>query len=232
MTTLLTRRGAVLLGVIAAAALAGTTRAVWIRAVAPDLTGTVQTVETVGTQAAPALLALALVALAAALATSLSGRWVRFVTGPVLIAAGIGSGFAIGAVLTDPESAARSAVAQRTGVAGGDLVAHLEVWPWLALVPCVLVIAVGVLVLVRGGAWVVSSRWSRGTEPVTDPQDDPAAVWDALSRGEDPTDHDEESDEAPDPAPDAAPDEERDEPQTEPRTENPDEGHHRVGRRS
>ncbi|NMA77838.1 MAG: hypothetical protein GX960_11385, partial [Actinomycetales bacterium] len=83
----LSRRTTVLASTAAAALLAGTTRTTWIHASAPDLAGTAQQVTVTGSEAAPAVLALSLVAIAASLATALSSRWLRLLTGPVLIAA-------------------------------------------------------------------------------------------------------------------------------------------------
>jgi hypothetical protein len=117
----LSRRTTVLAGLVAAGALAGTTRTTWVQASAPDLAGTAQEVAVTGADAAPAVLALALAALAAALATSLSSRWVRFLTGPVLIAAGLGAGLAALGPLREPVEAAGSAVAESTGVVGASM---------------------------------------------------------------------------------------------------------------
>ena len=153
------RRAAVLGGLVAAGALAGTTRATWVQATAPDLAGTAQDVAVGGADAAPAVLALALAALAAALATSLSSRWVRFLTGPVLIAAGLGAGLASLPPLRDPAAAAGSAVAESTGVVGAEVAADATSWPLIALVPALAVIATGVIVLIAGGSWPVGSRY-------------------------------------------------------------------------
>ena len=182
------RRAAVLGGLVAAGALAGTTRATWVQATAPDLAGTAQNVAVGGADAAPAVLALALAALAAALATSLSSRWVRFLTGPVLIAAGLGAGLASLPPLRDPAAAAGSAVAESTGVVGAEVAADATSWPLIALVPALAVIATGVIVLIAGGSWPVGSRYrSAAVTTAADPAEDPAAAWDALTRGEDPS---------------------------------------------
>ena len=182
------RRAAVLGGLVAAGALAGTTRATWVQATAPDLAGTAQDVAVGGADAAPAVLALALAALAAALATSLSSRWVRFLTGPVLIAAGLGAGLASLPPLRDPAAAAGSAVAESTGVVGAEVAADATSWPLIALVPALAVIATGVIVLIAGGSWPVGSRYrSAAVTTAADPAEDPAAAWDALTRGEDPS---------------------------------------------
>src|SRR5690606_21345558 len=170
------RRAAVLGGLVAAGALAGTTRATWVQATAPDLAGTAQDVAVGGADAAPAVLALALAALAAALATSLSSRWVRFLTGPVLIAAGLGAGLASLPPLRDPAAAAGSAVAAATVVGGADVAADATSWPLIALVPALAVTATGVIVLIAGGSWPVGSRYrSAAVTTAADPAEDPAA---------------------------------------------------------
>lgn len=182
------RRTTVLAGTAASALLAGTTRAIWIEASAPDLTGTAQQVSVNGADAAPAVLALALVAVAASLATSLSSSWLRLITGPALLLAGAGAAFAALGVTRAPEDAAGAAVATSTGVVGSAVTAQTTFWPLLTLVPAVAVAAVGVLVLVAGRSWKVGTRYrSAAVVPAADPANDPAAVWDALSRGEDPS---------------------------------------------
>lgn len=184
----LSRRTTVLTGLVAAGLLAATTRTTWVQATAPDLAGTAQEVAVKGADAAPAVLALALAALAAAAATSLSSRWVRFLTGPVLIAAGVGAGLSSLAPLRDPAAAAGSAVAETTGVVGAQVSADATSWPLLALVPALAVVAVGAIVLIVGGSWPVGSRYrSAAVTTAADPAEDPAAAWDALTRGEDPS---------------------------------------------
>lgn len=210
------RRATVLTGLVAAGALAGTTRTTWVEASAPDLAGTVQEIAVHGADSAPAVLALALAALAAALATSLSSRWVRFLTGPVLLAAGLGAGLAALGPLRSPERAASSAVAETTGVVGGQITATATSWPPIALLPALAVAATGVIVLIVGGSWPVGSRYrSAAVAATADPEEDPAAAWDALTRGEDPS------------LPGAAEDSPQDEPGTGPVQDGPDAAPHR-----
>jgi uncharacterized membrane protein (TIGR02234 family) len=182
-------RGAtVLAGTAAAAMLAGTTRTTWIEATAPDLTGTAQQVSVLGADAAPAVLALALVAIAASLATSLASAWVRFLTGPVLLLTGAGAAVAALGVVRGPEDAAGSSVAAATGVLGAAVRAETTAWPLLALAPALAVLAIGALVLLAGGGWPRRTRYrSAAVTASADPSEDPAAAWDALTRGEDPS---------------------------------------------
>lgn len=182
------RRTTVLAGTAASALLAGTTRATWVLSSAPDLTGTLQQVPVDGADAAPAVLALALVAIAASLATALPSAWVRFVTGPVLLLTGGGAVVAALGVMRDPVSAVGSAVTTATGVVGSAVQAETTVWPLLTVMPAAAVLVVGALVLLAGGSWPRRDRYrSAAVAVVADPAEDPAAAWDALTRGEDPS---------------------------------------------
>lgn len=192
----LTKPVVVLLGLAASLALAGTTALEWLRATAPDLTGTVIEVPVTGQEAAPAMMALGLVGAAASLASALSSVWVRWVTGPVLVLAGATAAVLSAGVALDPGAAARAGVARATGVLGGDLHATASTWPLLAVVPAVLVALAGLAVLVAGGRWRTGSRYRSAAvaapqSAAASPQDDPAAAWDALTRGQDPSDVDE-----------------------------------------
>lgn len=188
------RRVTVLAGTVAGAALAGATRTTWAQATAPDLTGAAQEVAVTGSDAAPTVLALGLVALAASLATSLSSTWVRFVTGPVLVAAGLGAAWSAIAVVLDPTGASGSATGEATGIVGGQVQATATSWPLLTLVPALLVAVVGVMVLLVGRSWPMGTRYrSAAVAAPADPERDPAAAWDALTRGEDPSVEDDDS---------------------------------------
>ncbi|PMC75825.1 hypothetical protein CJ197_06405 [Brachybacterium sp. UMB0905] len=195
-TRLPSRRLTVLASALLAGALAGTTRPTWFLASGPDLAGTVQQVPVSGTEAAPAVLALALAGLAAALATSLSSRWLRLLTGPVLILTGLGSAVAAISALRSPLQAVRGALAQATGVLGADATAAATAWPWICLIPALALASMGVLVLVAGSRWPVGSRYRAATTApaAADPATDPAAAWDALTRGEDPSADDPDDD--------------------------------------
>lgn len=183
-----TRRTTVLAGLVSAALLIGSTRTVWARASGADLAGTEQAIDVLGADAAPAAVAVALVAVAAAVATSLSSRWIRLVTGPVLIASGVIAASSVIGVLLDPAAASSAAVSEATGVVGAQSEASSTPWPLLSLLPALAVTAVGVLVLAVGGRWPTGTRYRRATlTTAADPAQDPAAAWDALTRGEDPS---------------------------------------------
>lgn len=184
----LTRRTTVLAGLAASALLIGSTRMVWAEASGSDLAGIVQTIDVPGADAAPAAAAVAMVAIAAAVATSLSSRWIRLVTGPVLIASGLIAASTMIGVLLDPAAASSAAVSEATGVVGAQSEASATLWPLLSLLPALAVAAVGVMVLAVGGRWPTGTRYRRATlTTAADPAQDPAAAWDALTRGEDPS---------------------------------------------
>lgn len=205
----LTRRSAVLAGLVLAGALLLLTRAPWMHARVSDLVGGTTAVDVSGAEAAPLVVAAALVALAASAIVAISSRAVRFVSGPLLVAAGIAAALGALAVRTDPEGHARSAIAEATGVSGAEAELSGTLWPLLALLPCAGLALLGAMVLVAGRTWVGSTRYARegtapaggasavqgsvadegavATAPVPPASEDPAALWDALSRGEDPT---------------------------------------------
>lgn len=205
----LTRRSAVLAGLVLAGALLLLTRAPWMHARVSDLVGGTTAVDVSGAEAAPLVVAAALVALAASAVVAISSRAVRFVSGPLLVAAGIAAALGALAVRTDPEGHARSAIAEATGVSGAEAELSGTLWPLLALLPCAGLALLGAMVLVAGRTWVGSTRYARevtahaagasavqgsvadegavATAPVPPASEGPAALWDALSRGEDPT---------------------------------------------
>ncbi|WP_106506736.1 Trp biosynthesis-associated membrane protein [Brachybacterium timonense] len=198
----LSRRASVLLSLVAAAALIASTRTTWLSGAAQDATGSVQELEVIGSDAAGAVLALAIAALAAALATSLSSRGLHLVTGAVLTFSGLGAAAAVISLMVDPAPAAAAQAARLTGVIGGSVDAETTGWIWAGLLTAVAVTACGILVLAAGGAWRRSEKYARdagstqATRALVDPRMDPAAAWDALSRGEDPSDEDPSDDDA------------------------------------
>src|SRR5690625_2120171 len=113
-----TRRTTVLAGLVASVVLLASTRTVWTEATGADLAGTAQAIEVTGADAAPAVMAVGLVALAASLATSLSSRWIRLVTGPVLILAGLLSAASMIGVIVDPAEIGRASWREGGGEGG------------------------------------------------------------------------------------------------------------------
>ncbi|SEG83475.1 trp region conserved hypothetical membrane protein [Nonomuraea solani] len=75
----------------------------------------------------------------------------------------------------------------------------MPLWPAVAGAGAALMVAGGVLAIVRGGRWAgMSARYDRAagesvardaaSDPASDPARDDKALWDALDRGDDPTD--------------------------------------------
>ncbi|MDF2806493.1 MAG: hypothetical protein K0S43_1439 [Cellulosimicrobium sp.] len=168
-----------------------------------------------GTEAAPGVSASALVLVAAALALGLVGRAGRWVVLAVAAASGVVATVSALGVALDPEPSARSAVADATGVTEVTAPVDLTVAPWLAAACGVLTVIAVVWVALGSRSWAGAStrheRASGATSPAapaaagtTVPEErpdrpratEPAApddltdhdAWDALSRGEDPTD--------------------------------------------
>jgi hypothetical protein len=115
----------------------------------------------------PWLPALGWVALAGAGALLATRSALRRVVGGLLVLAGAGAAVA---AMTVPG----------VGVGAG--------WPLLAAAGGLAVVAAGVLTTARGGrAWpAMGARYERATSSATRPGTD--GMWDALDRGEDPTD--------------------------------------------
>jgi uncharacterized membrane protein (TIGR02234 family) len=158
--------------------------------------------------------AAALVGLAGSVAAVTLRSIGRHVAGLLLVAAGGAVGAAAVAVLHDPRAAAVDVVRQATSRTGDvSASASATAWPWLAVVAAIPLALAGAVTIVRGRRWSgLSSRYDAPTDPsIPSPQSnssdpaepaDPVApvapvarsavepevdVWDAVSRGEDPT---------------------------------------------
>ena len=176
---------AVLITLLCALALFGTTAVAWIDA---EVTTSLQpvTVDVKGADAAPAVTALGLVAAVAAVASALGGRILRTVVGAVVALAGAGAVAAVLAVTADPRAAAQPTVGERTGVINGGGVYTMTGWPWAAVVAAVLLALCGVWLVVvaqrvrrratqRYDRAAVTGSGGPGAEPVI-PVDSGAAV--------------------------------------------------------
>jgi uncharacterized membrane protein (TIGR02234 family) len=65
----------------------------------------------------------------------------------------------------------------------------VPVWPAVAATGALLVLAGGVLAILRGGRWAgMSGRYEREAGKPRAEAGDDKALWDALDRGDDPTD--------------------------------------------
>jgi uncharacterized membrane protein (TIGR02234 family) len=73
----------------------------------------------------------------------------------------------------------------------GDVTVHTNVWWLVSLAGGALLAAAGLLTVVRGRRWPgMSSRYDRPGAAPAPSADDPASLWKALDRGDDPTSSD------------------------------------------
>ena len=165
--------------------------ATWVNAAVPVFAGQEGTAPTrevalTGGQLVPLGAALGWLALAGAAGLLATRTWGRRVVGTVVVLAGGGSGasalaFALtGATLVDSALAAQ----------GHSDAQSLSRYPWwiAAMTGGLAVVIGGALAVVRGPAWPgLSRRYERRPDPASGPVGGVAA-WDALDRGEDPTD--------------------------------------------
>ncbi len=178
----------------------------WVSAALPDPLGGAggTPVELAGSAVAGAVSALGLVALAAAGAVAAARGLLLRASAVVLALAGAGAAGAALTAVRDP--AAAVAGSARVAGAAGAAATGVEVsaWPWLALVPAAGLVLVGGWAAFTGPRWRPAERFETAsaaaptTGRVTGPTTTatpapapgptrPAALWDGLSRGEDPT---------------------------------------------
>lgn len=147
-----------------------------------------------GGAAVPGLLALAVVAAAGAAAVSISGRRLAQVCAAALTLAGLALVALVGRVIAAPVPAARSVVADSTGLAGEALsAAEVGAWAVTGLAGSILVVVAGGLMVVRAPTWRSEpGRFERAGDhsngSVPNRRESPEPLWDAITRGEDPTD--------------------------------------------
>ncbi|MFN8077452.1 MAG: Trp biosynthesis-associated membrane protein [Kineosporiaceae bacterium] len=164
----------------------------WATAVLPATSalGVPVRVAVAGRRAAPAAVALALAVLAVTVGMALTSGRVRRVLGAVAVPAALGGALSCLDVARAPEQALRLASASRAvDVAALAGRASVTAWVWVAFVAWLLPLAAGLLAVVRGGAWTARSspRAATRTADERTASPTPAHVWEALSRGEDPT---------------------------------------------
>ena len=166
-----------------------------------------------GQDLVPAAGALGLAALAGLAALIATRRLARRVVGGLLALFGVGIILAVSLPVTTAQvrAAAASAVpagtggaantvengtgAGSTGVAGISLASHVTLagapWRWVVLAGGLAVLVAGLLAAWRGASWpVMSSRYdqpARRAPGAAAPATDPAALWESLSQGIDPT---------------------------------------------
>ncbi len=180
----------ILLAVLAALAVFGTTTQTWIH-VALGQGEVAQTdLDIPGSKAAVAVSALALVALAGSLATSIAGKIARYITTAIMALSAVGIAAVVLGVLTNPVAAAMAEVGAATGIEGQDANATTTIFPVLAMVAAVILGIAALLVLWYGRSWSVRTKYDAAKETQANTDDEPIDEidrWDQLSRGEDPT---------------------------------------------
>jgi uncharacterized membrane protein (TIGR02234 family) len=141
-----------------------------------------RSLEVPGAHVVPGARALALVGVAGVAAILATRRSGRVAVGVLLASAGAGIVAVVLRALVDPDAAIRRAGPLTDAVAARG--AGLGGWPYVAMVGGALLVAAGLLVAVRGRSW--ASMSARYDAPAPQPRE--GSFWEALDRGEDPTD--------------------------------------------
>jgi uncharacterized membrane protein (TIGR02234 family) len=173
--------------VLAAVALWGASRGTWLTATWDvPLRGRVVTT-VLGADAEPVLVPWALLALAAIGGLFATSGWGRRAVGVVVGVAGLWALLRAVSGLVAPAPSQLPAPARQAGRALGVQVT--AAWPLLAALGGVLLVAVGVLVAIRGSAMPrLGARYDApGGRPRPRAADDERSLWEALDAGEDPT---------------------------------------------
>jgi len=194
----MTSRRLKLVLVLAGLVLAGATLLAWTQpwfhlVVAGPQGGSLE-VSADGDVAGGALAALALASLALVGALTIAGVVFRVVLGTLQLLLGGCVVVAAALALADPVAASGSVVTTATGVDGtaslDELVhaASSTAWPWVGLLGGVLTAVHGLLVALTARRWPAATRKYQAVRvAAADPASDPAAAWDSLSGGDDPT---------------------------------------------
>ncbi len=181
----------VMVAVLAALAVFGTTTQTWIHVAIGPSEVAQSDLDIPGSKAAVAVSALALVALAGSLATTIAGKIARIITSAVVFLSAVGIIAVVAGVLADPVAAAASEVGAATGIDGQASDAAVTVFPVLAIAAAAVLALAALALLWFGRGWNVRTKYDAaktGTPTQkTGPVDD-IDSWDQLSRGEDPTD--------------------------------------------
>ena len=193
MSRLSSKGVVVLLALVGAGLLLVSAFRPWVTGAVDDVLGATRLSAT-GAEVAPGLTAVALAIGAAAIAIVAAGRIARVIAVVayalcVLVAAALAV-----RVLLDPEGVLGPVAASRVGRTGSvDTVAEATIWPWVALLACL------VALLGLAGAVVGIRRWGGPSQRYEVPDGAAADVagprgervasdWDELSAGRDPTD--------------------------------------------
>ncbi len=183
----LTRSRAVLLVLGGGALLLGSTALPWASAPVRSAV-TSSTVSVAGSTAAALVPSAALVVLAAGLAIALAGRLARVLAALAVALAGALAGYGVIELVADPAPALRAAAAEDAGVTELAGAAQLTPWPVVALVLAAALLVVGAALPFLMGDWDrVGQRYERDVPPAPGGTRQHISDWDALSRGEDPS---------------------------------------------
>lgn len=180
----------ILLMILAALAVFGTTTQTWIHVGIAQGEVAQSDLNIAGNKAAVAVSALALVALAGSLATTIAGKIARIVTGCIVFASAAGIIAVVLGIVLDPAAAAMTEVGAATGVEGVPSDATTTVFPILAIVAATVLALVTLLALWAGRSWSVRTKYDAAKVPGAKESEGPIDEidhWDRLSRGEDPT---------------------------------------------
>ncbi|GAA4658059.1 Trp biosynthesis-associated membrane protein [Arthrobacter cryoconiti] len=182
----------ILLAVIAALLVFGTTTQTWIHVSFGQGQVEQSDLNIAGSKAAVSVSALALVALAGTLASTIAGKISRIITSVIVIAAAVGIIVVVLAILADPSTAAMAEVGKSTGVIGVASNASTTWFPVAAVAAAALLAIAAALILWFGRGWGLRSKYESASPLAANvssgvPVDD-IDSWDQLSRGEDPTD--------------------------------------------
>lgn len=179
----------ILLAVLAALAVFGTTTQTWIHVAFEK--GQVEQADLFipGNKTSVAVSALALVALAGSLATTIAGKVARIITTVLVLLSAVGIVAVVLGVLLNPGAAADPHVGAATGVIGGAINATTTLFPVIAVIAAVILALAAAMILFFGRRWVVRSKYdtTAANSGKAGPVDD-IDSWDQLSRGKDPTD--------------------------------------------
>jgi uncharacterized membrane protein (TIGR02234 family) len=180
----------VILALTGAALVLLATGRIWAQGRVDGLAGVVP-VSVTGRQAQPVLPALALIAGAAGMVLAICGPVVRWLAATALVLAGAGAGAAAVVLASDAARLLQPAASRLSGVTGSAIRnSDLSLWPWVTVLAGALVLLAGCWAMLAGAAWAAAGKRYQRLEAgaaAAAPTDDPAAAWDALTRGEDPT---------------------------------------------
>jgi len=134
-----------------------------------------------GAELVPGVRALALLGLAAAAALPAARSWGRQLVGLLVLGAGVGAAALVVRALADTAAAAFRVEQLHTDLHFSSA-PGFGAWPYLGLLGALLLVAAGVLTLLRGRTW---SALGPSYDAPTAPKE--TSAWDALDQGVDPT---------------------------------------------